>query len=360
MADNPFDSDTSIYRNSRIAALQGRFAWASSGVEVMADVERYAWQSEFRARFAEALGGLDNWERPALEPEIGDVVQLGGYSREAVSFATRPGLRACGYFLVPDGCAAGQPGIVCLPGHGRGVDSIVGIAADGSQRSLTDCDEYAQDFALQCVRSGFPVFALEQVGFGQRRDAAAKAASPEASSCVRDSMAALMLGETMAGWRAWDAMRALDFLQSRADFVDPERLAVMGISGGGMTALFTAALDNRVSACVVSGYFNTFADSVLTIDHCVDNYVPGLLALCEMPDLAALIAPRMLLLENGVADPIFPLAAFVRAVERAREIYRSFGAPEQLVAEVFEGGHQFHGVKAFEGLTRLMHGWPME
>lgn len=345
--------DTAAYCHSRIAAAKCRFAWDASGVEDMTKAKREAWQSEFRARFAEALGGLGGWERPELEPEVVEIVQLDGYQREAVSFTTRPGLRARGYFLAPDDCPPGSPGIVCLPGHGRGVDSIVGIAADGSQRALAQTDEYAGDFALQCVRQGFPVFGLELIGFGARRDSAAKAVSAEASSCARDSMAALMLGESMAGWRVWDAIRALDYLQTRTEFVDPERLGMMGISGGGLVALYAAALDARVAACVVSGFFNTFAASILPIDHCVDNYVPGLLTLCEMPDLAALVAPRMLCVENGRDDPIFPVDAFRGAVDQAREIYAAFGASERLAAEVFEGGHQFHGIKAFDMLRGL-------
>jgi hypothetical protein len=122
---------------------------------------------------------------------------------------------------------------------------------------------------------------------------------------------------------------------------------MMGISGGGLVALFAAALDERVAACVVSGYFNTFAASVLSINHCSDNYVPGLLRLCEMPDLAALIAPRVLFCESGRDDPIFPIASFEEAVRQARAIYEVFDAPANFDAEIFSGAHKFHGVEAF-------------
>ena len=207
----------------------------------------------------------------------------------------------------------------------------MGIAPDGSQRRLGQPDEYAADFALQCIARGYPAFALELIGFGERRDPDLQA-SDGGSSCSRDSMAALMLGETLAGWRVWDAMRALDYLQTRTEYVDPERLAAMGISGGGLVALFLAALDPRVRLTVLSAYFNTFAGSVLAVDHCVDNYVPGLLHLCEMPDLAALVAPRALFAESGRDDPIFPFAAFENAVAQAREMYGVFGVPDRFAA----------------------------
>ena len=161
-----------------------------------------------------------------------------------------------------------------------------------------------------------------------------------------------MLGETMSGWRVWDAMRALDYLETRVDCVDPSRLGSMGISRGGLVSLFAAALDTRIAACVVSSYFNTFAASVLSIDLCVDNYVPGLLQLCEMPDLAALVAPRALFAVSGDADPIFSIEAFRAAVDQAAEIYRAFGVPDKFTSECFAGGHRFHGVGAFDFLRK--------
>jgi hypothetical protein len=117
----------------------------------------------------------------------------------------------------------------------------------------------------------------------------------------------------------------------------------MGISGGGLTSLFCAALDERVTACVVSGYLNTFADSVLSVFHCVDNYAPGLFELCEMEDIAALVAPRPLYAENGDADPIFPIAGFYKAVAATERSYEERGVPEKFRSNIFSGGHQFDG-----------------
>ena len=221
-------------------------------------------------------------------------------------------------------------------------------AADGKMRARLG--GYQKDFALQCVKRGYAVLAIEQFGFGHRRDEAARKVGPDKSSCQPSAGAALMVGQTMTGWRVWDAMRSVDYLLTRPE-VDPERIGVMGISGGGTTTFFSAALDERFKAAVVSGYFNTFRDSSLSIGHCMDNYIPGVLRYAEMYDIAGLIAPRALFVESGAQDRLFPIGATKFAVQKARGVFRVLGAEDQLGLEVFEGTHQFHGVGAFDFLA---------
>jgi hypothetical protein len=64
--------------------------------------------------------------------------------------------------------------------------------------------------------------ALEPLGFGHRRDPAARARGASASSCQPAAGAALLLGETMVGWRVWDALRAVDLMAARPE-IDPGR-----------------------------------------------------------------------------------------------------------------------------------------
>ena len=341
MTDLRFDPQT--WARERIRETRPAFVWQPQPLPAMR-----GWQRRLRARLR-TLAGIPPRPQGPVAAEVMEVQDFGAYRRETVRFESRPGLDVFGYFLVPAGAPLNGPTVLCLPGHGRGVEAIVGIREDGCQRPLQDPGEYAADFALQCVAHGYCAFALEQISFGRRRDAQAVHAGA-ANSCQRDSMAALMLGETMTGWRVWDAMRALDYLAGRRE-VSRRRLAVMGISGGGLTALWTACLDTRVRVAVVSAYFNTFRDSILSVDHCVDNYVPGLAAAVEMPDMAGLVAPRPLFVESGIDDPIFPISAFRGAVARTRDIYETFGAAKEFDSEVFDGGHRFHGVGAFRFLA---------
>jgi hypothetical protein len=97
----------------------------------------------------------------------------------------------------------------------------------------------------------------------------------------------------------------------------------MGISGGGTCTLFSTALERRIRAAMVSGYLNTFRDSVFSLSHCIDNYIPGVLQWAEMYDIAGLIAPRPLFAESGERDDIFPIAASRASFARVKKIYES-------------------------------------
>jgi hypothetical protein len=206
---------------------------------------------------------------------------------------------------------------------------------------------------VQCVEHGYATFAIEQLAFGARRDEAARRAGPTENSCRPAACAALLFGQTMAGWRTWDGMRAIDYVSTRPE-IDARRVATLGASGGGTISLFTAALDARVKAAVVSAYFNTFRDSIVSISHCPDNYVPGLLQAMEMPDLAGLVAPRRLFVESGSQDRIFPIQGFRTAVAKAERIFAAFGVPAHFGHEIHDGAHEFRGTRAFEFLRQVL------
>ncbi len=312
--------------------------------------EAAAWRAEARASLRErvGVGWPDRADCPPLGPEFGEATERDGLVRRPITFATRPGMAACGYVATRADAPKGRrPAVVCLPGHGYGADDLVGLDDEGQERDGPD--GYQHDFALQCARRGYVAVALEMIGFGKRRDPAAREKGPSASSCQPASGAALLLGESMVGWRVWDVIRTLDLLEATPG-VDPRRLALMGISGGGTVALYAAALDERVAAAVLSCSYCTLRDSIYSIGHCIDNYVPGLLRDFEAADLAALIAPRGLIVEAGATDNIFPEPGVRAAYAAAERAFAASGAADRLAIDVFDGGHQFDGKAAFATL----------
>ena len=155
----------------------------------------------------------------------------------------------------------------------------------------------------------------------------------------------------MVGWRVWDVMRTIDWIETR-DELDASRVGCMGISGGGTITTFGAALETRIKAAFISGYLNTFRDSILSISHCIDNYVPGILNWCEMYDVAGLIAPRAVFVESGDEDRIFPVDASRESFTRVKKIYEVFGVADRAGHEVFVGEHSFWGKQGIPFLVK--------
>lgn len=314
--------------------------------------------AEWRAKLAAGLKarlGLGGFpESPAeLQPLKLERVACSGYTRERVELTTYEGMRMAVYILRPDRLPASPaPAVIAVHGHGYGSRDIVGLMADGSERSGPP--GLHKDFAVSLVKQGLIVAAPELLGFGDRRLAEDIASGDAAkNSCYRLSTALLLAGQTMAGFRIYETMRVLDYLQTLEE-VAPSRIGIMGISGGGLVAGLTAALDERLACAVISGYAGTFATSILTRHHCLDNYIPGILLEAEMPDLLGLIAPRGLLLESGDTDHLFGPEGARQALDRLQLIYDAAGCPGCLEADFFAGGHEIHGERAFAWLSERL------
>jgi dienelactone hydrolase len=313
--------------------------------------EAEAWQRTLHARLIDLLGGFP-LERLALRAATIDARSFPSYRREKVVFDSRPGVTVLAYVLVPTQATPPVPTVICVPGHGRGVDDIVGIDEQGRDR--TDKTGYQHDFAIQVAEAGLAAVAIEPMGFGCRRDPLNARQGLSRKGCEPIAGGALMIGQTMIGWRVWDIMRTLDYIASRPE-LDASRVGCMGISGGGTATLFAAAIEPRLRAAMVSGYLNTFSDSIGSLAHCVDNYIPGILNWAEMHDIAGLIAPRPLFVESGEKDNIFPIQASVESFNHVREIYRVFEAADRIEQEVFPGEHSFWGKRGIPFLARHLN-----
>ena len=298
-----------------------------------------AWQKKLRPKVVSLLGGFPS-QRPPIQARILETRDFPAYTREAIVFESRPGLSVFGYLLKPKKASTPPPVALCIPGHGRGVDDIVGVNDKGGDRIKKA--GYQADFAIQAVEHGMAAFAIEPLAFGCRRGAEAKKRGLGQSSCQPAAGAALLFGETMIGWRVYDMMRSIDYLETRPD-VDADRIGCIGISGGGTATLFGAAVEQRIKAVLVSGYLCTFYDCILSLAHCIDNYVPGILQWAEMSDVAGLIAPRPFFAESGDADNIFPVDATRQAFAELKRVYDTLGAGAGCAHQIFSGPHEFHG-----------------
>lgn len=300
--------------------------------------ETLAWQKKWHAKLTELVGGFPT--RTPLRPQTLEVRDFPGYRREKILFESRPGMPVLIYLLAPKSGKPPYPATICIPGHGRGVDDVVAI--DDKGRDRTDKPPYERDFAVTMTEHGMAAVAIEPFGFGCRRGAEQQKKGLTVSSCQPTAGSAFLLGETMIGWRVYDIMRTIDWIETRPE-LNAKKIGVSGISGGGTCSMFSAALDPRISAAHVSCYLNTFRDSIMSISHCMDNYVPGILNWGEQYDVASLIAPRPFYAESGENDHIFPVAAARESFGKAKRVWDALGAGDQCVHEVFPGVHEYWG-----------------
>ena len=283
--------------------------------------------------------------------KTGKTLNYPDYTLEKYSFEICDNLKSLVYVLTPKNADKPTPGVVALCGHGYGVRQILNISKKGNKKHIRYIDNYQKNFAVELAKKGCTVIAPELFGFGEARLKKDLIKPFYISSCDELSHHLLPYGLTTASLRVYQAIRCVDVLMDNAN-VDKDRIGCMGISGGGLTALYASVLDERIKRIVISGYVNSFRDSIMSMWHCPDNYIPDIMRAGEIYDFASSLAPRELLIESGTKDRIFPIKASLEAHEKIKSVYAKMNASDKLIIDVFDGKHSVSGAKSFEFLSK--------
>ena len=307
------------------------------------------WQGRLRRKLRQLAGAAPEG-RCALRPRRLWKREHPLGSIEKVVFTAEPHADVPAYVCLPKGVPPPYRFFICLQGHTSGMHHSIAVRQDDETRPMRV--EGDRDFGLSCMRRGLAALCIEQRSFGERREQ--KQEQVSSHGCHDATMHALMLGRTILGERVYDVDRAIDYLALRGD-ADMDSIGVMGNSGGGTISLFSAALLPRLAYAMPSCYFCTFRDSVMSIYHCMDNYVPGLFKVAEMEDIMGLFAPRPVVIVAGRDDPIFPIDATRRAFRDLQRIYAAAGAADRCHLVVGRGGHRFYADDAWPLMEREMN-----
>ena len=309
-----------------------------------------SWQDAFRPRLRSILG-LDNLESDLRNhipiATLKETHDMGSYDREHWEITVEPTVPLPFYLLRPKSLPKTPPLVLTPHGHNH-PHLYVGIAeTDAEALHITSGD---RDIAVQAVQEGYVVISPTTRAFGDTRTLTAIEAG-QVSSCRDQLVHGLLAGRTPIGERVWDISCLISWALTNID-VDKNRIGITGNSGGGTISLFAAACDTRISVSMPGCYFCTFKGSIGSINHCECNYVPGLLRLAEMSDVAGLIAPRPFIAIAGKEDEIFPIEQVRTAFSDLKRIYSVAGVPEHCTLYVGNGGHRYYKDGAWPSLER--------
>jgi dienelactone hydrolase len=321
------------------------------------------WREERRRRLDEILAP---WPTAvALDLEIQDGEECGPYRRYRVVYDSEANMSVPAYLLVPTERRQPGPAVLAVHGHGPGKSQVCGL--DGSEETdaaagtapvadadalgmLEDGEDPNADYGHQLACRGYVVLAPDLRCFGERLDWN----PPDHYACDVNLVHAYIAGASPLTHNLWDLARSLDVLSGH-ELVDPRRIGMVGLSYGATVTLFLAAIDERVSAAVVSGYFSSWAEAhKMPWNMCGSQVLPGMLGAIEHVDLASLVAPRPLLVESGTSDLLFPAETAKQEIAGVARVYEALGAPDRLVHDVFDGGHRWHGELAYAFLDRWL------
>jgi dienelactone hydrolase len=323
------------------------------------------WQKRARAAVLAKL----LYSPPAVKPEAVTISRedRGDYTEERVTFQTTPLIRVPALVLIPKGAHRPAPGIVALHDHGGfylwGKEKLV--EHEGEHLVLTQFRKQyysGRSTGVELVRQGYVVVVIDMLYWGERRmmyagdaDALRERSSALSSSDVgayhrRSSQneqllarSLLTAGATWPGVVLWDDIRTVDYLASRPE-VDPKRIGCVGLSVGGYRSFLLAALDPRIRAAVAVGWMTSFPAQIKK--HVIHTegfsfHVP-LLPELDLPDLAALVAPRSVMVINGSRDGLFHRDGVKAAHEKIAACYRKAGVPDHQKASLYDAPHEFN------------------
>lgn len=209
-------------------------------------------------------------------------------------------------------------------------------------------EEYNSDLGRQFVQKGYITLCPDARGSGDRRQLKDREAQTlKGSECTDLNNALIGMGSCLAGAWTWDLMALIDWFTS---LKREANLYACGFSGGGWQTLLLTALDERIKMAAVSGYFHQARDCVLTNNLCSCNFIPGFNSVFDHAELAALCAPRPLLIEKGMDDPLNGKRGIngVRELYAKAQVYYNECSAEGYVEfNEFKGGHYFNNKEIF-------------
>ena len=332
-AVNQAESYATAYPDMLLTHVAGKLNslaehWDQQREQIRTVAEVTARNRYARQKFREMIHGFP--ERTPLSSRVITTHQRDGYRIENVMFQSRPDFWVTASLYIPANAKSPCPGVISPCGHYQ----------------LARMDPEYQCAYVNMVKAGLAVLAYDPIGQGERRqywnpetDTTEVAAAPVFEHSMAGQLL-LLMGEDLTGYRVWDGMRAIDYLETRPE-VDRNKIGCAGHSGGGTLTLFISAIDERVQCAVVSegGTSSRWPmhlrpESRVGPADVEQNYFPGAKYGVDMPDLHIAIAPRPLLAQVEEYH-----VGFNHAADQIRKRYAQLGVEDRFSTDQANDPH---------------------
>ncbi|MBL4885659.1 MAG: acetylxylan esterase [Planctomycetaceae bacterium] len=295
----------------------------------------------YRKQLAEMLGLSPFPKRTPLKTTItGEIVEEDFIVRN-LHYQSSPGLYVTANLYLPKKVTKPVPAILYVCGHARVVKDDVSFG------NKTNYHYHGVWFA----KNGYACLMIDTIQLGELQGI-------HHGTYSKDMWWWNARGYTPAGVEAWNSIRGIDYLQSLPE-VDAERIGITGRSGGGVYSWWTAALDERIKVAVPVAGITSMRNYI--VDGCIEGHCDCMFMVnsygWDFPMIAALVAPRPLLITNTDKDRIFPLDGVMDVYWQTRHIYEELGAGDKIGIAISEGPHkdtQRLQVNAFEWFNRFL------
>ena len=299
-------------------------------------------RERLRADFARALGGFP--ERCDLDVQVRGCVTRQGYRVEKLLFTSVPGHHVTAHLFLPDDARsrAPYPAILMPCGH-----DDEGKASRNHQRA-----------AVIAAQAGFAALLYDPLDQGERLQQGTMAKG-NVTGHVNAGLRAHLLGWGFARFRIWDGMRALDVLSARPD-IDPRRIGVAGMSGGGTLSAYLFALDDRLAAGCPMGFITNVRSLATGIgpQDCEQIVFGQLTFGLNHLGLMAAAFPRPVC-PGFTYEDMFPYAGSLSTWQQAQALYSRHGFADRVDKLECPGKHGWYESEKF-GQTVWMRRWLRE
>ena len=283
-----------------------------------------SYQATARTELKDMLGLNPFPDKTPLNTTITGVVKHESFRVEKLHFQSMPGLYVTANLYIPDSIKEPLPAILYVCGHANVKENGISYGAKANY----------QHHPAWFARNGYVCLIIDTYQLGEIEGI-------HHGLYSHDRWWWISRGFTPAGVEAWNGIRALDYLESRPE-VDGDRIGMTGRSGGGVYTWWVAALDDRIKAAVPVAGITDMTNHV--IDGCVEGHCDCMYMVnryrWDYSKVAALLAPRPLLISNSDQDPIFPIDGVFRLYQDVRKVYQQLDALPNIALNTTAGPHK--------------------